>query len=87
MSVLRDKDVDAMLSAFSEVGKTLIATTSSNERALPAEDLARRAERYFDQVEAVDEPEAALARARSLGTSVLVTGSLYLLADLSRNGA
>ena len=35
-------------------------------------------------VEAVDDPRAALGRARELGGPVLVTGSLYLLADLSR---
>ena len=43
--------------------------------------LAARAEPYFDRVEAVAEPEDALARGRELGP-VLVTGSLYLLADL-----
>ena len=32
------------------------------------------------------DPRAALARAHELGGPVLVTGSLYLLADLSRNG-
>jgi len=35
-------------------------------------------------VEAVAEPVAALARARELGERLLVTGSLYLLADLYR---
>ena len=35
------------------------------------------------EVEEVPEPAAALARARELGRPVLVTGSLYLLADLS----
>ena len=84
VSVLRDKDVDGMLSAFSGAGRTLIATRSSNERALPAGELARRAAPYFDCVEAIDEPTAALARARTLGDRILVTGSLYLLADLSK---
>src|SRR5207302_1311835 len=32
--------------------------------------------------QAVSDPHEALARARALGGSVLVTGSLYLLADL-----
>ncbi|MBA2383093.1 MAG: hypothetical protein H0V68_00300, partial [Actinobacteria bacterium] len=61
------------------------ATASSNERALRAEDLARLAASHFPEVEAVPDPAAALARAREHGP-VLVTGSLYLLADLSRNG-
>jgi dihydrofolate synthase/folylpolyglutamate synthase len=85
-SILGDKDVDAMLATLSRAGTRLVATRSSNARALPAEELARRAEGHFAEVEAVSEPAAALARARELGP-VLVTGSLYLLADLARNGA
>ena len=80
-SILRDKDVEAMLARLGTAGRTLIATRSSNPRALDEWDLAARAERYFEHVEAVAEPTRALERARGLGP-VLVTGSLYLLADL-----
>ncbi len=83
-SILSDKDVEAMLERLSVAGRTFVATRSSNERALSEEDLARRAERYFEHVEAERDPELALRRARSFGGAVLVTGSLYLLADLSR---
>ena len=82
-SILRDKDADAMLKTLAAAGRRLIATTSSNTRALPAEELARLAGPYFDQVEAVSDPEAALGRARE-DVPVLVTGSLYLLADLAQ---
>ena len=80
-SVLRDKDVDAMLARLGAAGRTLIATRSTNPRALDERDLAARAEPYFERVEAFADPARALERARSLGP-VLVTGSLYLLADL-----
>jgi dihydrofolate synthase/folylpolyglutamate synthase len=80
-SILRDKDADAMLERLATAGRTLVATRSSNPRALDESELAARAERYFDRVEAVADPENALARGRELGP-VLVTGSLYLLADL-----
>ncbi len=80
-SILRDKDADAMLARLASAGRTLIATRSSNPRALDERDLAVRAEPYFEHVEAVADPFQALALARSLGP-VLVTGSLYLLADL-----
>jgi dihydrofolate synthase / folylpolyglutamate synthase len=80
-SILRDKDADAMLARLSAAGPSFIATSSSNPRALDAGDLADRAEPYFEHVEAVGEPAQALERARTLGP-VLVTGSLYLLADL-----
>jgi dihydrofolate synthase/folylpolyglutamate synthase len=84
-SILGDKDTDVMLSSLAEAGSVLVATSSRNSRALPAAELARRAEPFFDTVEPVDEPEDALARARELAGdegAVLVTGSLYLLADL-----
>ncbi|HXH86995.1 MAG TPA: Mur ligase family protein [Gaiellaceae bacterium] len=85
-SILGDKDVDAMLSTLARAGTHFVATRSSNPRALPAEELSRRARAYFAEVETVPDPRTALARARQLGP-VLVTGSLYLLADLARNGA
>lgn len=72
-----------MLAELAQLGSTLVATASSNARALRADELARIATRHFDRVEQVDEPVAALARAHVLGEPVLVTGSLYLLADLA----
>jgi dihydrofolate synthase / folylpolyglutamate synthase len=84
VSILRDKDADGILRRLSQAGRTLVATQSSNPRALPADELAGSAAPYFDRVEAVDDPVAALARAHELGDAVLATGSLYLLADLSK---
>ena len=84
VSVLRDKDAPAMLAELTALGSTFVATQSSNPRALPAEELARLAEPYFAEVEIAPDPATALARAREHGP-VLVTGSLYLVADLSRN--
>jgi dihydrofolate synthase/folylpolyglutamate synthase len=84
VSLLADKDADGILERLAAVGDLLIATTSSHPRALPADDVGRRAEPYFAEVETVPDPHAALARARELSPRVLVTGSLYLLADLYR---
>jgi folylpolyglutamate synthase/dihydropteroate synthase len=84
VSVLRDKDASAMLGALAALGRTLVATQSSNPRVLPAAELARLAEPHFATVECEPDPVAALARAREHGP-VLVTGSLYLIADLARN--
>jgi dihydrofolate synthase/folylpolyglutamate synthase len=81
-SILADKDVDAMLEALSVVGRRLVACRSSNPRALPADELAAHARGRFERVEARDDPSEALALAHELGEPVLVTGSLYLLADL-----
>ena len=83
-SILADKDVDAMLHTLSRAGRRLVATRSSSARALAAPDLAELADGYFDHVEVVDDPVAAVARAHALGEPVLVTGSLYLLGDLAQ---
>lgn len=81
-SILRDKDAEGMLRRLARVGSFLIATRSSSPRALPASSLAELARGCFPAVEHHDDPGAALARARELRAPVLVTGSLYLLADL-----
>jgi dihydrofolate synthase/folylpolyglutamate synthase len=81
-SILSDKDVDAMLSGLARLGERFVACGSSNARALPADELAAHARRWFAVVEALDDPREALVLAHSLGEPVLVTGSLYLLADL-----
>ena len=85
-SILRDKDAAAMLSALATRGRRFVATQSDNERALGAGELADLASYHFDEVEIEPDPVAAIARARR-HPPVLVTGSLYLLAALARNGA
>jgi dihydrofolate synthase/folylpolyglutamate synthase len=85
-SILEDKRPELMLQALSVLGRTLVATESSNSRSLPAGELASRAERYFDHVETVVDPAEARRRALALAGpdgAVLVSGSLYLLSDLS----
>ncbi|HEY2742949.1 MAG TPA: Mur ligase family protein [Gaiellaceae bacterium] len=85
-SILRDKRPGMMLEALSVLGPALVATESSNGRVLPAAELAALASAHFERVEAEPEPTAARARAVELAGpegAVLVTGSLYLLADLS----
>ena len=80
-SILGDKRVDALLERLSRFGSTLVATRSQNPRALDDAELAGRAAAHFARVERNPDPVRALERARMLGP-VLVTGSLYVLADL-----
>jgi dihydrofolate synthase/folylpolyglutamate synthase len=83
-SILDDKDAQTMLRLLARAGRVFVATRSANTRALPAEELAAlAAAAYFDRVETVADPQTALERAHELGDHVLVTGSLYLLAELS----
>ena len=85
-SILRDKRPGMMLEALSVLGPVLVATESRNGRALPAAELAALASAHFERVEIEPDPEAARTRGIELAGAdgaVLVTGSLYLLADLS----
>ena len=82
MSVARDKDVDAMLAALAPVARRLIATGNDSPRAMLAGDLAARARARFAEVTAIDDPEAALARARAAGDVVVVCGSIFLVGPL-----
>jgi dihydrofolate synthase/folylpolyglutamate synthase len=85
-SILADKDAERMLAALSAIADRLVATRSAHPRARGAAELASLA-RF--PAEVVDDPFEALARARALAGpdgAVLVTGSLYLLQDLSDAG-
>ena len=85
-SILRDKRPELMLEALSVLGETFVATESTNARCVPAAELAELARKRFARVEAVADPQAARARGLELagpGGALLVTGSLYLLAELS----
>ncbi len=84
-SILRDKNADRILERLAHAGRTLVATESSNDRALRAGELAERAAPHFERVEPVPDPHDARLRALELAGAdgrILVTGSLYLLADL-----
>jgi hypothetical protein len=72
-SILADKRPELMLEALSVLGSTLIATESSNSRAIRAGDLATRAEPYFQHVEPIPDPFVARRRAleqRGVGQAV-----------------
>ena len=74
-----------MVSLLRTVAPTIIATTTSNPRALPAEAIAS-----LTGGTATDDPAEALEAARVLAGrsgAVVVCGSLYLLHDLSRSEA
>jgi dihydrofolate synthase/folylpolyglutamate synthase len=89
VSILDDKDAAAMLRGLLAHADALVCTATASRRALPAATLASLADQ-LGAAEAIVEPRPheALVRARELaGTDgvVLVTGSIYLLADLLRD--
>jgi dihydrofolate synthase/folylpolyglutamate synthase len=84
-SILADKDADAMLASLARVADALVATQSSNPRSLNADELFARAAPHFSDVMMIPDPKEALRFAREFAGpegTILLTGSLYLLADL-----
>jgi dihydrofolate synthase / folylpolyglutamate synthase len=90
-AILADKDAQQMLAKLQPWANRIVTTESSNPRSRPARELTEIAlelggDHPFAEVVAVPDPVRALERARAMvgpDGAVLVTGSLYLLADLS----
>jgi dihydrofolate synthase/folylpolyglutamate synthase len=82
---MRDKDITGMLEALLPLCRAAIVTTAPGSRAAAAAELAATIGGLADRptiVEAVDPPEAALARACALGTRVVAAGSMFLIGPL-----
>jgi len=89
VSILRDKGALDMLRDLAPRCDVLFVTENSNARSYPAEELAAIVEELEDAPEVFIDPDprSALRSAFKLATSsqvVIVTGSLYLIADLKR---
>jgi dihydrofolate synthase / folylpolyglutamate synthase len=85
VSVLDYKDAAGMVAALAPAADLLVATRSSHPRAAAPARLAAAAREAGIAALAVEAPATALARAREdagRGGTVVVAGSLYLLADL-----
>jgi dihydrofolate synthase/folylpolyglutamate synthase len=88
-AVSADKDVRAIADALVPEVRAVIATRYQQERALSPDDLAATFRAASEQlpgatplpIESAPDLQAAVARARSLGTPVLVAGSLFLVGE------
>jgi dihydrofolate synthase/folylpolyglutamate synthase len=87
ISVLDDKDAAGILTELLPLCARVVFTRSSHPRALPPATLASLCSQLTrTPAEVIPAPAPALERARELAGSagaVLVTGSLYLLSDLT----
>ena len=87
LGVLDDKDATEMLRLLLPVCARVWFTAPPSERALPPAALQAQAARLgFEDTGCEPRPERALAAARewasTIGTAVLVTGSVYLVGDV-----
>ena len=91
IGVLEDKDAAGMLGTLLPHFDQVVFTRPANPRSLSPATLVTLAEKLGGPpAETVSEPRAALAHARELAGAdgaVLATGSIYLIADLVREGA
>jgi len=79
-SILADKDVTNMLGEFASISSSIICTTMNNPRCLPLPELSQIANKYFTNVQSIEQPSVALKLAKNMNKSViLITGSIYLL--------
>jgi dihydrofolate synthase/folylpolyglutamate synthase len=81
---MADKDAAGMLAALAPSVSRIICTTAPTARAEAAAALAviAAAVAGADRVEAIDDPEAAVIRARELAGHVVVAGSMFLIGPL-----
>jgi dihydrofolate synthase / folylpolyglutamate synthase len=90
VGVLEDKDAAGMLETLLPQLDRVVFTRPANPRALSPATLVTLAEKLGGpRAETVAGPQTALARARELAGpdgAVLATGSIYLIADLVREG-
>ena len=89
IGVLDDKDAAGMLRELLPLADSVVFTRSANPRSLsPATLVALGGQLGGPSAEAVGDPRAAVERAKVLAGpdgAVVVTGSIYLIADLVRD--
>jgi dihydrofolate synthase/folylpolyglutamate synthase len=84
---MRDKAISEMTEILFPLAEHVIATRPENPRAVSPEEVQRAAERTGVEVETVEDVRLAVERARvlaSVGSVVVITGSIYLVGEVMR---
>ncbi|PYR82397.1 MAG: bifunctional folylpolyglutamate synthase/dihydrofolate synthase [Acidobacteria bacterium] len=84
VSIMRDKDVDAILRELLPVTSSVIATAAKTPRAMPANELASRV-RALDATRAVvacEDASAAIDAAVARSATVCVAGSIFMAGEV-----
>ena len=85
---MRDKAISEMAEILFPLAERVIATRPENPRAASPEEIQQAAARTGVEIEAVDDAQRAVERARALakpGTVVVITGSIYLVGEVMRS--
>jgi dihydrofolate synthase/folylpolyglutamate synthase len=85
---MRDKAISEMTEILFPLAERVIATRPENPRAASPQEIQQAAARTGVEVEAVEDVQHAVERARSLAqarTVVVITGSIYLVGEAMRS--
>ncbi len=85
LGILKDKEADVILGELVRTDDVVITTAPFSQRALTAQELAAKALKCTEFVEAKDDPAEALKRALTIAADelpVVCAGSLYLIGAL-----
>lgn len=82
IGMMKDKDVDGYLSIIAPHLNKIITTTPDNPRSMPADELKHLAQKYCNDVVAVDSSNEAVALAKHDENFKLVCGSFYLAREV-----
>lgn len=82
IGMMKDKDVDGYLSIIAPHLNKIITTTPDNPRSMPADELKHLAQKYCNDVVAVDSSNEAVALAKQDENFKLVCGSFYLAREV-----
>ena len=86
-AAMRDKAISEMTEILFPLADRVIATRPENPRAASAEEIGVAAARTAVEVEAVDDVQKAIERARELtgaAAVLVITGSIYLVGEVMR---
>jgi dihydrofolate synthase/folylpolyglutamate synthase len=87
---MRDKAISEMTEILFPLAERVIATRPENPRAASPEEIQQAAARTGVEVEAVEDVQRAVERARvsaSPGMVIVITGSIYLVGEVIRRVA
>ncbi len=86
IGLMADKDCEGYVSKIAPLCKSVVTVTPSNPRALNSEKLKEIAEKYCDNVKAIDNPQEGykyiLSNSNKRTDSILVCGSFYMMSDI-----
>jgi len=81
IGMMKDKDIDSVLSQIAPLFSKIYTVTVNNPRAIKAVELKEKAEKYCQDVVAVDSLKEIINTLKISGEDFVICGSLYLCSE------